>query len=134
MSISAVLTALALCATPTASPDADQDGALSLMEFRAWSREMVQTLDADNNGKVSSIEWGVGAPKLPGGFAARGFASTGQGSEPSLFMEIDVNGNGELSVVEIDELARSRFAVFDKNQDGVIRDNELSLLKTQLSR
>jgi hypothetical protein len=126
--------ALFAAATPSAAPNPDPngDGKVTLAEFQAWARAVIQRLDTNRDGVVSSAEWAIGASQLPGALGTRGYPSTGQVGIPPAFSQIDTDGDLKLSTAEIDAMSRDRFDAFDGNRDGALTGAEQDAVRASL--
>lgn len=105
--------------------DVDGDGMISARELRTAIKAL-KTLDTDGDGNISLEEAspmrGPGSPGGPGG-------PGGRGGDPNAmidrFMEQDANGDGKLTIDEVDERMGRMLQGADTNQDGAIDRAEL---------
>ena len=75
---------------------------------------------------VSTLCVALAAPSLG---AAKGDHDDDKGPMAS-FETLDVDGNGEISLADMQEMAKTRFAITDANEDGAITLEELKAHRT----
>lgn len=117
--------ALGLLAAAMPPVDANHDGRVTKAEFLAARRAAILSADANHDGRVTAAEWSARTTSAKTRAATRGYASTGQAGQAPVFPQIDTNGDGVLTIEEIDAAAAERFAVLDANHDGVLTGDEL---------
>jgi hypothetical protein len=116
---------------PAFELDADEDGRISLNEFLAGHRAYFQLHDENSDGVLSADE--LGPPPGRGGperalqrkLGRRG-PPGGEGRQgPPSFEDLDTDGNGSLTLAEIEAAARKHFAELDKDANGRLEAGEL---------
>ncbi len=99
--------------------DTDGDGVITARELRTAVKAL-KSLDADGDGNISLEE--ASPMRGPGG-------PGGRGGDPSAmidrFMERDANGDGKLTIDEVDERMARMLQGADTNQDGAVDRAEL---------
>ncbi len=94
--------------------DADGDGAISLEEFSSMRLEQLKAADADGDGVLSEAELQDHVQQRQLERKARRAAS-----------RLDVDGDGKVTIAEIEGLQKKRFALMDANNDGKIEQDEM---------
>lgn len=102
--------------------DLNENGAVTLEEYRKYRENVFLQADSDRNGVVDEDEWGD--IKDDGETSIRRAA----------FEALDFDGNGYLSYGEVMALPESDFASLDTNNDGVISAVELNDASKRRSR
>ena len=93
--------------------DEDEDGRITLEEFRTGHDEHVTIVDVDRDGKVSWQEFQAAPERVP------------QARLQRKFQRIDGNGDGVLAPDEMEQRMQARFTRLDADGDGVITTEEL---------
>lgn len=124
--VSLALAALLLAALPPASAqtatteqrladwDRNDDGALSLDEYRAEARAAFDAMDADRNGSVSAAEMDEAEPQAEGELSAA-----------QKIALVDGNEDAVLSLDEYEDDVEVRFDRIDANGDDRLGADEL---------
>ncbi|WP_082523997.1 EF-hand domain-containing protein [Methylobacterium sp. Leaf399] len=100
----------ASAAPPTAtSPAPGTHVGVDLATFLARHRTRLMKADADGDGRISQAEWSAWWAAHPG---------KGPSDPERRFRRIDANGDGALTVEEIDAVFAKRFARLDVDRDG----------------
>lgn len=97
---------------PIAENDANGDGSLSLEEYS--SVEELQQADANKDGTLSVDEATALIEKRQAERRAQ-----------RLLARLDVNGDGNVTIAEVQDRRNKRFALLDINNDGKIEPSEL---------
>jgi Ca2+-binding EF-hand superfamily protein len=104
------------------SPDADKDGKVTLVEFKAAQNQrqgrMFDRMDADGDGKITQTEADAMARRAEA--AGRG-APGGPG-----VMGLDANKDGAVTRAEMDAMTERRFKSADADSDGSLSQDELA--------
>lgn len=110
--------------------DTDRNQALSLAEVRQGAQTIFAKVDADKDGRVTREEFhahhraaGDHRGKHPGGKA--GPPKGGQGGPPHGPMHMDKDGDGAVSVAEMQSEMESHFARADADRDGSVTRAEM---------
>lgn len=106
------------------NPDADNDGKVTLAEFRASATKrqdhMFARLDANKDGKIDQAEAdAAGKTREDGGPGRRG----------SMLMRLDANKDGAVTKAEMAAMTDRRFQTADSNKDGWLSKDELLTMK-----
>jgi Ca2+-binding EF-hand superfamily protein len=128
--------------------DTDRDGQITQAELNAHQHAMVDrhggqrfaTLDADGNGAVSREEFAAAPERLKqarkdarfaradrdgdGAISRAEAEGMGRGGLRQRLREIDANGDGQWQLGEVEAAAHARIEAVDRNQDGVISEEE----------
>jgi Ca2+-binding EF-hand superfamily protein len=94
--------------------DTDKSGDVSLEEFVAAGNPRVSSADKDGDGKATAEEI---AATFNGGDAAQRAAE--------LVKRFDTDGDGVISLAEVEARRKARFAEVDANSDGKLTAEEL---------
>jgi len=100
--------------------DTDGDGKISRDEFTAGSKKMFDQMDADKNGKVTAAEMEAYHQQMTGKKAGQTEMSTAE-----RIKMVDSNGDGELTVEEYENGAKTMFDKMDTNHDGYLTKAEM---------
>ncbi|WP_265518050.1 EF-hand domain-containing protein [Nitratireductor luteus] len=101
--------------------DADGDGTLSSEEFGAMRLGKLQEADADTDGKLSEAE-------IVDLLMQREYERKARRAVQML----DVDGDGEVTIAEIEGRQAKRFALLDRNDDGALDQNELRQARAEM--
>jgi Ca2+-binding EF-hand superfamily protein len=106
-----------------AALDADGDGVISKLELRK-AITALKKLDADNDGNITLAECG-------GGAAAPPVAGQAAAADPWIdrIMSRDKNGDGKLTVDELNENEKQMLQGADQNGDGAVDRQELAAME-----
>ena len=94
--------------------DADKSGDISFEEFSARFQERIGSADADGDGKITVEE-----------MADHILRQRAERQARRMIERFDVNGDGALALDEIESRHKKRFAMMDRNDDGVLQKDEL---------
>ncbi|WEX11420.1 EF-hand domain-containing protein [Chelativorans sp. AA-79] len=94
--------------------DADGDGSISQDEFGGTRMDMLQAADENQDGTLSQEE-------LTNYVMLREF----QRRAERLANRLDIDGDGTVTVAEIEDHQGKRFALLDRNSDGMLSQDEL---------
>ncbi|EKF44062.1 EF-hand domain-containing protein [Nitratireductor indicus] len=94
--------------------DSDGDGAISLEEFSSMRLEQLKAADKDGDGVLSEAELQDHVQQRELERKARHAAR-----------RLDVDGDGKVTIAEIEGLQKKRFALMDANNDGKIEQDEM---------
>lgn len=113
--------------------DTDGDGSISKVELRKAVANLAK-LDADGDGNITQEEAGGGGPGGPGGpgFGGPGGAMGDSAEMVNQIMTQDKNGDGRLTLDEVDERTARMLQRADQNNDQAIDRNELSTAIDQM--
>ena len=113
--------------------DTDGDGSISKVELRKAVANLAK-LDADGDGNITQEEAGGGGPGGPGGpgFGGPGGAMGDSAQMVNQIMTQDKNGDGRLTLDEVDERTARMLQRADQNNDQAIDRNELSTAIDQM--
>lgn len=128
--------------------DADRDGQITPSELSSHQHAMVDrhggkhfaTLDTDGNGVVSREEFAAAPERLQqarkdarfaradrdgdGAISREEAQGMGRGGWRQGLREVDANGDGQWQVGEVEAALHARIEAVDRNQDGVIGEDE----------
>lgn len=104
--------------------DADNDGKVSQAEYQGSRRDFVLKADKDKDGKVTRAEWNAYATSERNFLEMDGVEGADRLNGAAWFAAIDANGDGSMTIAEIDAMTGPRFARFDADGDGFINRNE----------
>lgn len=93
--------------------DANKDGVISADEFKAGND--VQATDADNDGALTADEVAAMIEKRRAERLAQ-----------RMMRRLDIDGDGKVTVAEIQDRQAKRFALLDRNNDGQLDATELA--------
>ena len=110
--------------------DADGDGSISNTELRKAAAAL-KKLDADGDGQITLAEVG-GGPGGPGGFGPGGPGGGDMTQFVDQVMTQDKNGDGKLSLNEVDERTAMMLSRADANGDKAIDRAELTTAMEQM--
>ena len=125
---------------PMAMFDADKNQVLTLAEVRQGARTMFASVDADKDGRATHEELRAhheAMGKGPGGGHGRGghgggYGHKGGGDGPGPDgahrggpMEMDKDGDGALTLAEVDAGLTAHFTAADANRDGSVTQAEM---------
>lgn len=107
------------------NPDADNDGKVTLAEFRASTTKrqdhMFARLDTNKDGKIVQAEADAAGKKgEDGGPGRRG---------GGMLMRLDANKDGAVTKAEMTAMTDRRFQMADSNKDGWLSKDELLTMK-----
>lgn len=133
ISLAAVLLALSAGAAlaqgaPGGRMDTNDDGKVTLSEFKAARVTMMMRADANKDAKLSKAELEAGRAAM----AQRG----GEGGAPKgpgggmMFGMMDGNKDGFLTRPEIEKVLERRFGRIDVNGDGSLSASEMAAMRT----
>lgn len=108
--------------------DTDGDGTISAQEWVAGQKKTFARLDANGDGKLDAKELEALGGGQRGG---RGQGQPGRGGDPAamaqqFFKRMDKNGDGAVTVDEVNERMKPRFAQMDSDGDGKLTLDEFS--------
>jgi hypothetical protein len=107
------------------NPDANDDGKVTLEEFRAADgvrqARILARLDANKDGKVS--------PEEAKAVGERKGASRGGGGD---IMKLDANKDGFITLEELSTTSQRRFDMADANKDGSLSGEELNMMRQRM--
>ena len=95
--------------------DTDKDGAIAKDEFQGRRLARLAAADTDGDGTLSQPELEAMVLKQIAERRAR-----------QLTKRLDINGDGKVTLAEIESMRDKRFAVMDRNDDGKIDARELA--------
>lgn len=95
--------------------DADKSGSISLEEFSNIGTGKMISADADGDGILSADE-----------IHAEMEAERKRRLQERMTRRLDIDGDGTVTVAELKDMQAKRFAVLDKNSDGLLSEDELS--------
>jgi hypothetical protein len=121
---------------PMAMFDADRNQVLTLAEVRQGARTMFGQIDANKDGRATEEELRAhheAMGKGRGGYGDRGKYSHGGGEGGSGRggpnrggpMEMDKDGDGALTLAEVDAGLGAHFTAADANRDGSVTEAEM---------
>lgn len=94
--------------------DADKSGTISLEEFASVGVGKMIAADKDGDGILSVDE-----------IAAEMEAERKRRREAAMMKRLDVNGDGSVTVAELQDRMSKQFALLDRNSDGSLSEEEL---------
>lgn len=98
--------------------DTNKDGAISLKEMTAQTTERFSSADADDDGTITVEE-------LTEHLQRRAFERRAR----HMLARLDYDGDGKVTVSELENRAAKRFALMDANDDGQVSAQELRASK-----
>jgi Ca2+-binding EF-hand superfamily protein len=98
--------------------DTDKSGAVSLEEFASVGLGKMIAADKDGDGILSTDE-----------ISAEMEAERKRRREEAMMKRLDVNGDGSITVVELQDRMNKQFAVLDRNSDGSLSTEELRKMR-----
>jgi Ca2+-binding EF-hand superfamily protein len=101
--------------------DSNRDGKLSPEEHAAGAKRMFDTMDADKDGIVTSVEMDAAHEKVTGNKTTQGEMSSAE-----KIKVVDTNGDGILTAEEHAAGSRMMFDKMDTNKDGFVSKAELT--------
>lgn len=101
--------------------DADGDGKLSSDEFGSMRLGRLQEADADADGKLTEAE-------IVDFLIQRDYERKARRAAQML----DVDGDGEVTIAEIEGRQAKRFALLDRNDDGALDQDELRQARAEM--
>jgi len=101
--------------------DTNRDGKLSPEEHAAGAKKMFDTMDADKNGIVTSVEMDAAHEKVTGNKTTQGEMSSAE-----KIKVVDANGDGILTAEEHAAGSKMMFDKMDTNKDGFVSKAELT--------
>lgn len=107
-----------------AALDTDGDGTISKIELRK-AITALKKLDTDNDGAITLAECGGGGAAPPAG------AQAGAAADPWIdrIMSRDKNGDGKLTVEELNDNEKQMLQGADQNGDGAVDRQELAAME-----
>lgn len=106
------------------NPDADNDGKVTLSEFKAVesSRQerMFARLDTNKDGKITQAEFDT---------VAKQGEHMGRGARMGGIMRLDADKDGAVTVAEAGAMAQRRFEMADANKDGWLSKEETAMIR-----
>lgn len=113
--------------------DTDNDGQVTLAEFKAPLVERFKQADADSDGSVTAEEISAAmdamrAERRAGGEGNKrwgGKGPRGHGGAERLLERVDVDGDGAVTLAELDNRQTKMFALMDIDDSGAIDADEL---------
>lgn len=94
--------------------DADNSGDVTFEEFQAAMKNRMGGADANGDGKMTVEEIAVEIQRQRSERMAR-----------RMIERFDVDGDGALTMAEIENRQKKQFALLDRNDDGKISDEEM---------
>lgn len=94
--------------------DADDSGDITFEEFAEAMNSRMGTANANNDGKMTVEEIAVEIQRVRAERMAR-----------RMIERFDTDGDGALTTAEVESRQKKRFALFDRNDDDKISDNEM---------
>jgi hypothetical protein len=98
--------------------DTDKSGTISLEEFAAVSMGKMIAADKDGDGILTTEE-----------IAAAMEAERKRRREEAMMKRLDVNGDGSVTVAELQDRMDKQFAVLDLNSDGSLSEEEIRKMR-----
>ncbi len=98
--------------------DADNSGDVTFEEFTAGFMERIGSADANGDGKITVEE-----------MADHILRQRAERQARRMIERLDVNGDGELDLSEVESRQRKHFALMDRNDDGVLQKEELRRMR-----
>lgn len=98
--------------------DTDKSGAISLEEFASVGLGKMIAADKDGDGILSTDE-----------ISAEMEAERKRRREEAMMKRLDVNGDGSITVAELQDRMNKQFAVLDRNSDGSLSTEELRKMR-----
>lgn len=105
--------------------DPNNDGRVTAAEYKISRRTFLFQADIDGSGRLSEHEWKLGAPMLRQQAKEGGLKRWDLIGREDVFAILDLDGDGVLTPVEIDEVADQRFQHLDRNHDGFVTREEV---------
>ena len=113
--------------------DLNGDGKVSLEEMQITCRNVVMAADSDKDGLISVREWAEAAKTFRQRLRDLGLRGWAPSSD-DIFLRVDVDRDGFVTVAEVDAAAIRRFNRRDLNHDGFISFDEASMRDLRASQ
>lgn len=98
--------------------DTDKSGTISLEEFASVGMGKMIAADKDGNGILSTDE-----------VSAAMEAERKRRREEAMMKRLDVNGDGSITVAELQDRMSKQFALLDRNSDGSLSEEEIRKMR-----
>jgi Ca2+-binding EF-hand superfamily protein len=103
--------------------DANRDGRVTWEEAWSFVNERFNAADADHSGGLTRQE--LNAARMSDRARRRGRAERMERMRGAMFRSLDANGDGTVTLAEIEPFAQARFRALDANGDGAVTRDEL---------
>ena len=98
--------------------DTDKSGTISLEEFASVGMGKMIAADKDGDGILSTDE-----------VSAAMEAERKRRREEAMMKRLDVNGDGSITVAELQDRMNKQFALLDRNSDGSLSEEEIRKMR-----